>query len=438
SKSLEETWEFWDKAEAMERAVRILRTERPHVIITNHRVGEGHGNHQAMAQLIEEAIPLAASPEAYVDQIEEGLVPWQVERLFQRRRHHEGVPVEEYDVQVPVGLMEMIRGFSYQEIAGEALLRHRSQGAKGIWQWINARRSQSPYNYFYLTVGDPPLGPFEDLFDGMDNCWWTREGRKPFSHEGLINEHPSNEDKRRTGLSKALQALRPDLNKVEEALVDAMQAVQALPAEVDRPANWMQSATGEVVDSSEARERYQIEVIDRMQALGREEKQIQRLLSQMWGIDARVIPSEKSPFPGQEFEIEIQLTNRGSDPVSVTEYRLELPKGWDSAPRSMEIGEIASLGSARAAFWVQVATDETLTLPETDELYRSSTPWQPNVHAVAYLKKGETPGLAEVEDRLEISPAWEVWISPEETLVPLHSTEQVDLSIETRRHREVD
>ncbi len=87
SKTLEETWQFWNHDQALERAVRVLRTERPHVLITNHRVGEGHGNHQAMAQLIEEAIPLAASSEKYTDQIAEGLQPWQVERLFQRRRH---------------------------------------------------------------------------------------------------------------------------------------------------------------------------------------------------------------------------------------------------------------------------------------------------------------------------------------------------------------
>jgi len=438
SKSIEETWEFWNHEEALERAVRVLRMERPHVIITNHRVGHGHGNHQAMAQLIEEAIPLAASAEAYTDQILEGLKPWNVERLFQRRRHHEGEPGEDYDVQVPVGLMDDMRGFSYQEIAGEALLRHRSQGAKGIWQWINARRAESPFTYFYLIVGDPPLGPFMDLFDGMEECWWTKEGREPFSHEGLLRSEPTYQDKRRLALAKAFQELSPDLEEVDKALSEALEAVRALPAEIDNPSNWIEGATDRISYTTEEIARYQSQVIDRMQALGEEEKEIQNLLGEVWGIETELEISEKSPYPGQEIDIEIQLDNRGSEPVRVGQYRLDLPEGWESAPRTLEIGEISPLGTARADFWVRVATDETLTQPDTDEIYRHFTPWTDNVKGVAYLSKGSVEGLAESGGRIEISPAWEIWVSPEEILVPLSGSRQVSFSVETRRHTDVD
>ncbi len=434
SKSIEETWEFWDREEALERAVRVLRIERPHVVITNHRIGRGHGNHQAMAQLIEEAIPLAASSEHVL----EGLQPWKVERLFQRRRHHEGEDAEDYDVQVPVGLVDDVRGYSYQEIAGEALLRHRSQGAKGIWQWINARRDQSPFTYFYLIVGDPPLGPFEDLFDGMEGCWWTKEGRKPFSHEGLVQSDPSNRDKRRMALDKAFQALTPDWKEVEMALAEALVAIRAMPAEIDHPSNWIDGATGDIDFSTREIEGYQTRVIDRMQSLGEEEKQIQRLFSEIWGMDAELTFSENSPYPGQEIDVEIRVSNRGSEPIRVSQYRLEIPKGWESVPRSLEIGEIAPLGTARAAFWVRVATDESFTLPETEELYRDFTPWKPNVRGVAYLEKGEIDGLSEAEGRLEISPAWELWTSPDETLIPTSKSDEVTVTVETRRHEDLD
>lgn len=439
SKTLEETWEFWDRDEALEKTVRVLRLERPHVIITNHRVGKGHGNHQAVAQLIEAAIPLAASSEVFTHHFEEGLDPWTVERLYQRRRHHEGEPGEDYDVQIPVGTMDPMRGLSYQEIAGEALLRHRSQGAKGIWQWINARRIQSPFTYFYLIVGDPPLGPFEDLFDGMEGGWWTREGWEPFAHEGLLSATPTHEEAKRNALQKAARLLRPDLREVESSLVEAIEALKALPAEVDRPSNWLpEGAKDGIGASSEEIGRYQTKVVDRMLGLGEEQQRLESLLTSIWGVKSDLNFSEKKPFPGQELEIEILLTNQGKTPLAVHHYRLDLPKGWKSAPAALEIGEIPPLATARAAFWVQSPTDAEITVPEVKELYREQTPWLPNVRGVALLSKDGVESQAHSEGRIEVSPAWELWISPEESLIPIGSDREIAFSIETRRHQEVD
>src|SRR5687767_14715242 len=55
SKSMEETFRFWNRGEALKRMVLKLRELRPDVIITNHDTARGHGHHQATGQLLLEA-----------------------------------------------------------------------------------------------------------------------------------------------------------------------------------------------------------------------------------------------------------------------------------------------------------------------------------------------------------------------------------------------
>ena len=440
SKSPEEAWTFWDHEEALHRAVRILREERPHVVITNHRVGAGHGHHQAIAQLITEAIPLAASTEAYADQIQEGLSPWRVERLYERCQHHEGKPEEEYDLRIPVRKMNPARGVSYQDIASESLMRHRSQGAKGVWEMVNHHRRSMPFNHFRLIIGEPPLGPYDDLFDGMEGHWWDREGWQPFTYEGLIGATPTLRDKRRVGLETALEALRPDLKAAEEALIEALDAVKALPVELDEDPRWERDTPADIQQGKaswtpEEEAAYQRQVIDAMQVLGEEQRRLENLLAEIWGLKIEVQVSEKSPCPGQEFDLNVVVYNQGEEAVRTEGFLLDLPQGWKSGATMIEIGHLDPMGLASATYRIEVSTGEVPTVPETTDLYRSSQPWQPNIRASVAVSKNGVTACLETAKRLEISPAWEIWIAPERALVPADSSEELVFAVETRRNQ---
>jgi LmbE family N-acetylglucosaminyl deacetylase len=438
SKTLEETFQMWDREEALERMVRVLRTERPHVVITNHRIGRGHGNHQAMAYLIEQAIPLAASAEAYIGMASEGLEAWKVDRLYQRRRHHEGDPEEEYDVHLPVGQMDQTRGFSYQGIASEALLRHRSQGVKGIWKFVNDRRKSQPVNYFYLIAGDPPLGPFADLFEGMEDAWWTREGGSPFQYSGIVNATPTLEDRRRKGLRTAYEVLFPDFDRVEDSLTRALEAVRALPAEVDSLSDWRQPSPEAVIAGQagwtpQEERRYQVEVIDRMRELGREQRKLEQTLGEIWGMKIAFDSPPERVFPGDRFELAVRIANQGVATVEVESFQLIPPSEWTAVPLSYEIGAMDPLGTATAVYEVRVATGERPTLPAVEELYRSATPWQPNIRVAIRLRKADLSLSMEEETRIEIAPAWEIGIEPKRRIVALPSEKPVPYWVETRR-----
>src|ERR1700690_579348 len=78
SKSPDQMLKYWGDL-PVEDMVRVIRTYRPNVVI-NGWGGEhtGHGQHQASGILTPRAGAAAADPQAFPQQIAEGLTPWKV------------------------------------------------------------------------------------------------------------------------------------------------------------------------------------------------------------------------------------------------------------------------------------------------------------------------------------------------------------------------
>src|SRR5919199_379129 len=91
SKSADEAFRVWGHDEALSRMVQEIRRLRPDVIITNHDTSSGHGHHQATGRLVLEAFDAAADPARFPEQLrEQGLSPWQAQRLFVRINYEGG------------------------------------------------------------------------------------------------------------------------------------------------------------------------------------------------------------------------------------------------------------------------------------------------------------------------------------------------------------
>lgn len=167
SKSPEETFRVWGHAETVRRLVRVIREERPDVIITNHGTLKDHGHHQAVGIALKEAFVAAADPAKFPEQIAAGLKPWQASRLYLRDW---GAKPDPKSVAINIGELEPCRGVTYAEVAAKALRQHRSQGM-GMFAdtWLGGR----PKVYYKLfkaapqtQVSDvPALGA--PLFDGL-------------------------------------------------------------------------------------------------------------------------------------------------------------------------------------------------------------------------------------------------------------------------------
>ena len=126
SKSVEEAFRSWDREAVLEDIVRVIRLNRPTVVVSRFHgtARDGHGNHHAAGMLTPEAVTAAANPDRFPEQItREGLRPWRVGRLY-RGGVREGEP---HDVAVDANVYNPSLGMTWQRMASLGLSLQRSQ-----------------------------------------------------------------------------------------------------------------------------------------------------------------------------------------------------------------------------------------------------------------------------------------------------------------------
>lgn len=127
SKNLEEALRTWDREEILRDFVRIIRAEKPHVILARFRGGprDGHGQHQTAGLIAQEAYKAAGDPARFPELAREGLAPWQPLKLYDDNRRED----EDWTVAADAGVYDPMLGRTYAQMAREGLRFQRSQGA---------------------------------------------------------------------------------------------------------------------------------------------------------------------------------------------------------------------------------------------------------------------------------------------------------------------
>lgn len=128
SKTVEEAYRSWDAEAVLEDIVRVIRLNRPLVVVARFHGSrrDGHGHHHASGLLTPEAVEAAADPARFPGQIEgEGLRPWRVLRTYRG-----GIRVDEpFHVEVDARRESPWIGTSFQAWASRGLGLQRSQTA---------------------------------------------------------------------------------------------------------------------------------------------------------------------------------------------------------------------------------------------------------------------------------------------------------------------
>ena len=162
SKRLDEALDKWGTEYVLRDMVRIIRTERPMVLISRFQGNErdGHGNHMAAGLLTQQAYKMAGDASVFSDQIADGLRPWQPLKLYIG-----GVRAnEDWSVRVDTGRHDPVLGDSYQTFARMGLSFQRSQnGGRFVPQL-------GPALSYYKRVGSVVEAPVKEgnFFDGVD------------------------------------------------------------------------------------------------------------------------------------------------------------------------------------------------------------------------------------------------------------------------------
>ena len=209
SKSVAEAFRSWDRDAVLEDMVRVIRLNRPLVVVSRFHgtARDGHGHHHAAGLLTPEAVAAAADPERFPEQITlEGLRPWRVLRVYrggvrEGEPHHFTVDANEYNASL---------GTSYQRFASLGLSLQRSQTSGRM-----RRGGGQVYRYELLAEAGDRAG-------SGDNPDFVRQNGAEMADKFLFGL-----DTRLTGLSALVggqvgQGIESGLAEVQAAIDEAV------------------------------------------------------------------------------------------------------------------------------------------------------------------------------------------------------------------------
>ncbi len=162
SKRLDEALQKWGREDVLREVVRVIRIERPFVIISRFQgtPRDGHGNHETAGLISKEAFVAAADPARFPEQISGGLRPWQALKLYMGGVREN----EDWTVSVDTGRYDPAIGETYGSFGRLGLSFQRSQNGGAF----NPQAGPSISYYKRLeTLVDAPTRE-SGFFDGID------------------------------------------------------------------------------------------------------------------------------------------------------------------------------------------------------------------------------------------------------------------------------
>lgn len=451
SKRLDEAFDMWGRDNVMRDVVRVIRMERPMVIVSRFQGNQrdGHGNHQTAGLLTQEAAKAAADPAMFPEQIAEGLRPWQTAKVYIGGMREE----EDWTVKVDPGEYSPWVGASYSDFARLGLSFQRSQ--------VSGR---------YNPVAGPAPGYYKRTAAAVDGLP-AKEGG---FFDGIDTTVP--------GLFKALRKPEPAGAAPLLAAIDAAVKKAVAAFSLQDP-----SATVPALAEGLAATRKAIAGIqdpDALHVLRTKEYQFQDAINTALGVafTARAQaagmpeptgpmaafappPAMPAPVPGQTFEVRARFTNRGKVSVTPTDLSLQAPAGWKVEAPAATLAALGLNESAAQRFAVTVPQDAALSTKPyfvrptvRDNRYRIDDMSQfgrpatapPLVAVAKYTVNGVPVEAREVVRRREpklpygdvlrevrVVPALSVNVAPAAAVIPLAAaTKQVQLQVEVLNNNE--
>jgi LmbE family N-acetylglucosaminyl deacetylase len=305
SKLLEEAMAKWGRDTVLRDVVRIVRMERPTIILSRFHGSDrdGHGNHQAAGLMAQEAFIAAGDRNRYPDQLADGLLPFAPAKVYIGGLR----PNEDWTVRIDTGEYDPILGDSYDNVARRGLSYQRSQ-VSGRFTPITGPN----YGHYKLVAGVGAKG-------------------KGTKEESLLESLPKN-------IEEAIGAAgRP----IDAAVAKAFAAFRANEPSASVPALVQGlKATREAMNSAvngHVRHLMRIKEQQFLDAINAANGMELVAMAQPAGAPEPTGPGAAfappalmaAPVPGQTFEVRARLANRGGVAVSSAAIVIEGERGWD-------------------------------------------------------------------------------------------------------------
>ncbi len=385
SKTAEETFRNWPEEELLRDVTWVIRTFRPHVILSvfTGTPVDGHGQHQAAGIVARRAFEVAGDPTAFPDQLELGVEPWSVPKIYQLNRFGRG----NSSVDLETGAFDPLLGRSYFQLAMRSRSQHRSQDM-GSAESPGPRTSGGS-----LITSRVPVGSEDGFFAGVDTTLaGIAEGAGAADPAALA----THVERYREAVARASEGLHPvdpgaAAVPLQEAAVEIRGALAALESAPPAPGR------------TEAVRVFEARSVGVTGAL---------LAASGIVVDARVAHPLLSP--GEEAEVVVTVWNGGTRPATAGEVRLDLLEGWSAArvPGPAGGGRERALPPGTLAEWrflVRVPASARLSRPYFLERPRDGALYRWPAEPARMGRPGNPPLIvAEAELALEGGPPLEV------------------------------
>lgn len=348
--SVEETLEKWGKEEILADVVKIIRTERPDVVTHLPTTGEGGGqHHQTSGRLAREAFEAAADPDRFPEQIQAGLRPWQVLKMYERFRGMGMGGAGPSNEPLPAGVVRMNTGIydplisgTYAQLGAEARSMHRCQSMSQLRQLPGEATSV----WYLENAAIETDGPENDLFDGVE---MGLDRFKAFV-EGQEDEAGFFLD--------ALEALKGHVARAEETF-DALAPWKTLPA-LRAGLSTVRSMRADIAASALSDEaKYDLE-----HRLALKEEQFSNAVALAHGLAIEPRADAGEVVPGSSFGVDLLVANQSPEPVSVTDVAVVTPEGWTTRSTGGDgSGTLGAGENLSAGFAVRVADQAAYSRP---------------------------------------------------------------------------
>jgi LmbE family N-acetylglucosaminyl deacetylase len=291
------TMKIWGDV-PVEDMVRVIRTYRPEVVINGWGgVHSGHGNHQASGILTPQAVAKAADPNAFPQQIAQGLKPWKVTLLLQGARDDSSGTVK-----IPVNDISPLLGESYVDIGMEGHAQHRSQGTPAYFGNQFFRR---PMYLVRENSEEEPAGAFDPklLAQPITAIAARFPDLQPVMQPALASVEQDLDGARSS-------ALELDRTRAANSLAEAGQKIESLRGEIAKRSS---SDSGDAV--------WEID---------REHEAIDKALAEVVDVNPLVSADRNELVAGDDFHVTLSFPSEPAvaGHLVVNDSSLELPSGW--------------------------------------------------------------------------------------------------------------
>ena len=302
SKSAQEALSLWPREELLAEVVWVVRSFRPHVIVSvfSGTPADGHGQHQAAGIMAREAFSAAGDPSRFSEQLERGVDTWEPLKLYQtsRRRFFSQDTISDGSLDVPTGVHDPLLGRSLLQLSRESRSQHRSQD-------MGAPQTQGPQVTGVILLESRVGDDAQEIFEGVDTT--------------LLGITADLSDENASVAQDYLEAYRSSVLAATDAFgLDPMPMAKHL-----LEARTQLRMAREVV-GDEASKEFSSALATRLEVTD-------RAIYAAAGVSFDVRSVDDLLVPGQTVVVRAQLWNGGGFTLTGPETGLSLPVGWTSS-----------------------------------------------------------------------------------------------------------